>query len=301
LVFRIPRIYSTDDVEENVKVIETVAPRIPEGMQDRQRDHRVTVRWTITASGAPDRDSFEVDSAASAPYAHAAIKAILASTYQAAKINGRAVATAVQQTFTFSGANTKIGIPPGYEPPAPDTVIVPHNEITPEYPGVLQAAGITGSVTAVWEVDDVGKAGDIDILSSTNAGFETPVRDAIRSYRFSLDSFDGKPAHRKVRRTFYFPETADTSGTTPARFVEEVIPEYPAVLRAAGVTGTVIAQWVVDRSGRAEPSSVRFVESSNDGFNTSVRRAILASTFRPARKDGRPIRSLVQKSFSFPF
>jgi protein TonB len=76
-------------------------------------------------------------------------------------------------------------------------------------------------------------------------------------------------------------------------------PRYPESLRSAGVEGEVVAVFVVDESGRAEQSGVRFVRSDNRLFEEAVRAALGAMRFAPAEVGGRKVRQLVQMPFVF--
>lgn len=77
------------------------------------------------------------------------------------------------------------------------------------------------------------------------------------------------------------------------------IPEYPQLLRSAGIEGTVIVQVVIDTMGRAEPNSIKVIRSPNPGFDQPVRSAVLRTLFRPARVHGRAVRVLVQIPYNF--
>jgi protein TonB len=76
-------------------------------------------------------------------------------------------------------------------------------------------------------------------------------------------------------------------------------PAYPDALRASGMQGIVVAQFVVDTTGRVEPGSVQTTSSTNPLFSESVRSALIVARFRPAEVGGAPVRELVQQSFSF--
>ena len=77
------------------------------------------------------------------------------------------------------------------------------------------------------------------------------------------------------------------------------VPSYPEVLRAAGVEGKVVAQFVVDEWGRVETDSVRFLQSDNALFEASVRAALHRMRFAPAEIAGKTVRQLVQMPFVF--
>jgi protein TonB len=76
-------------------------------------------------------------------------------------------------------------------------------------------------------------------------------------------------------------------------------PRYPEMLRQAGVSGEVLAQFVVDTLGRVEPSSVRILASTHGLFERSVRAALASARFVPAEVRGQKVRQLVQRPFRF--
>lgn len=76
-------------------------------------------------------------------------------------------------------------------------------------------------------------------------------------------------------------------------------PRYPEVLRAAGVEGKVIAQFVVDEEGRAEERTLRFIRGDNALFEDAVRTALRRMRFVPAEVGGRKVRQTVQMPFVF--
>ncbi len=71
------------------------------------------------------------------------------------------------------------------------------------------------------------------------------------------------------------------------------VPEYPSLLRQAGISGRVMLQAVVGTTGRAEPGSIKVVRSPSPGFDRPSRQWILKALFRPARLQGRAVRVLV--------
>ena len=74
---------------------------------------------------------------------------------------------------------------------------------------------------------------------------------------------------------------------------------YPDLLRQAGVQGRVIVQAIIDTSGRAEPQSVKIIQSPNPGFDQPARSYVLRALFRPARVHGRAVRVLVNLPIDF--
>lgn len=76
-------------------------------------------------------------------------------------------------------------------------------------------------------------------------------------------------------------------------------PDYPALLRQAGISGHVVLQAVLDTNGRAEPASIKVVSTSHVGFERPGRQWMLKALFRPARARGRAVRVLVNMPLDF--
>jgi protein TonB len=74
---------------------------------------------------------------------------------------------------------------------------------------------------------------------------------------------------------------------------------YPDMLRSANVEGEVLAQFVVDTTGRVEKGSVKILKSSHELFTNSVQAALGSMRFYPAEIGGRKVKQLVQQPFNF--
>ncbi|MGE3525123.1 MAG: energy transducer TonB [Gemmatimonadales bacterium] len=88
-------------------------------------------------------------------------------------------------------------------------------------------------------------------------------------------------------------------GTEPPVLVAEFRPEYPGLLRRAGVPGHVQVEYVVGISGEVEAGSARILASSDTLFSQAVLRGLRMARFRPARRGGRAVRVLVRQAFRF--
>ncbi len=101
--------------------------------------------------------------------------------------------------------------------------------------------------------------------------------------------------------------TSPTDGIYTPNLVEKAAaprpgnpaPAYPSALRSAQIEGSVVARFVVDTTGRAEPESIGFPEATHAQFAAAVRQALLHSRYLPAVISGRPVRQLVEQRFSF--
>ena len=75
--------------------------------------------------------------------------------------------------------------------------------------------------------------------------------------------------------------------------------DYPSLLRNAGITGRVVIQAVIDTTGRAEPASIQVIQTAHPGFNDAAKRWFGKALFRPAKKNGQPVRVLVTQALDF--
>jgi protein TonB len=76
-------------------------------------------------------------------------------------------------------------------------------------------------------------------------------------------------------------------------------PRYPDMLKSANVEGEVLAQFVVDTTGRAEMSTFKVLKSSHELFTQSVRNVLGNMRFYPAEIGGRKVKQMVQQPFTF--
>ena len=76
-------------------------------------------------------------------------------------------------------------------------------------------------------------------------------------------------------------------------------PKYPASLRAAGIEGRVVVQFVVDTLGRAELGDLQVVETPHPLFVDAVRSALARYRFTIGEAAGRKVRTRVQLPFEF--
>jgi protein TonB len=85
----------------------------------------------------------------------------------------------------------------------------------------------------------------------------------------------------------------------PVVSLNNVAPNFPSMLQSQGVSGQVIAQFVVDTTGRVDVSTFKVIESSHDLFSSAVKNALPRMRFQPAEVGGRKVKQLVQQPFVF--
>lgn len=100
--------------------------------------------------------------------------------------------------------------------------------------------------------------------------------------------------------------TAPADGIWSPNMVEREVlplggaaPRYPETLRGAGVEGEVVAEFVVDTTGRVETATIAFTQRAHPLFEQAVRQALRGMRFRPAEAGGRTVRQLVRQPFVF--
>lgn len=76
-------------------------------------------------------------------------------------------------------------------------------------------------------------------------------------------------------------------------------PRYPDVLRSANVEGEVLAQFVVDTTGRADMSQFKALKSSHELFTQAVKQWLPNAHFYSAEVGGKKVKQLVQMPFQF--
>lgn len=76
-------------------------------------------------------------------------------------------------------------------------------------------------------------------------------------------------------------------------------PQYPRILQDAGIEGRVMLEFVIDTMGRAEQTSIKVIESANQGFNRPAMESVGKCVFRPGRVSGYAVRVLVRMPIVF--
>jgi protein TonB len=84
---------------------------------------------------------------------------------------------------------------------------------------------------------------------------------------------------------------------TPPRPLDLVTPEYPNALRQQGAEGHVVVAFTVDTQGRVEGVEVQ--ESTNREFETAAVVAVQKWRFKPALRDGEPVKVRLSQRVEF--
>lgn len=76
--------------------------------------------------------------------------------------------------------------------------------VPPMHPDALRKAGVEGSVSVLFVVDEAGRVQDPRIERSSRPEFEKPALDALRRWRFRPGMKDGQPVRTFVRQPIRF-------------------------------------------------------------------------------------------------
>jgi TonB family protein len=95
------------------------------------------------------------------------------------------------------------------------------------------------------------------------------------------------------------PLAAPDSLDSPIAIVQLTPVRYPEAMQASNVEGEVKLQFVIDTLGRAEPFTIRVLKSNGDAFSRAAKEAIVTTLFKPAVRNGRKVRVVVQQDFTF--
>jgi protein TonB len=168
--------------------------------------------------------------------------------------------------------------PPKPQPPPPQAVVAPpppkgFQVLTApvNIPDVIPDVDLTKKVTD--EADFTGK-GAVGGNSHGAVGGTGPVNTDQPYFDFQVEK-----------------QAGPVPGNVP--------PRYPEMLHSAGIEGEVLAQFVIDTTGRADMSTFKIIKASHDLFGSSVKEALPRMRFYPAEVGGHKVKELVQQPFSF--
>lgn len=126
------------------------------------------------------------------------------------------------------------------------------------------------------------------------------VREGLDHARIAIGASGGAPGPRSViDGDDGIDSSAWRGNELLMRIVASSTPQYPPVLRRAGIDGRVLVRFVVDTTGRIDTSSVRVLKSTHDLFTRAVRDALTGFRFRPAEVGRRRVAALAEMPFEF--
>ena len=180
---------------------------------------------------------------------------------------------------------------PKLEPPpppvAPKTEPAPKLVIAEPPPKGFQTVAAPSEIPTVIPPVDLDQR-PLDPRDFSGIGVEGGVADGVVGGTGVVTRPDG-----------IYEATTVLEGFAPAVLLAQPAPKYPAVLHSAGLSGTVMVEFVVDTIGKVEPVSIRLVESTHRGFDDAARAAVLGATFQPAHLGPHSVRQLTRQRVRF--
>jgi TonB family protein len=223
--------------------------------------------------------------------------------------------------------------------------------VQPKYPDALRALAVGGQVLTMFVVDTNGRVDTTSVMTDPSAQplFVASVKEALALTHFVPAEKAGRRVPEYVQQAFTFridapPVNVDSilegAGTKldvgPAAVMSgSARPRYPEAARLAGYEGEVIAQFVIDSTGHADPKTFKVIRAravqtmpppavvrtmpsqhpgeipegptiqamspgqASDLFVEAVRDALPNMRFIPAGAHGHKVRQLVQQPFTF--
>jgi beta-lactamase regulating signal transducer with metallopeptidase domain len=86
---------------------------------------------------------------------------------------------------------------------------------------------------------------------------------------------------------------------TPVVVRKSVTPKYPDAVRTSGISGSVVAEFVVDRTGHVDMDSFKALDSPGPEFTAAVKAVLPMWRLDPAIIMGKKVSQLVQQAFEF--
>lgn len=138
----------------------------------------------------------------------------------------------------------------------------------------------------------VNEVGEVVDVNDAPAEVAEQMKIATKNWRFAPARQGGQPVAADVRMPFVVTwrgEQEVAGQSIPPRVIEQVKPDYPVLMRASGLKGEVVVDFVVDIEGRVRNAYV--VRSLNPAFDDLALDAVRKWRFEPGRVGERPVRT----------
>ncbi|WP_404422182.1 TonB family protein [Nibricoccus sp. IMCC34717] len=180
--------------------------------------------------------------------------------------------------------------------PSPVAVVAP---LDPR-PAFEDSPGATVSVELI--IDHEGNVVLPMIKKTEDARLSAAAIYAVRQWKFAPLRSKGAPAAVRVVLPLKFKSRSEQGYSIsemdePPQVLERVMPKYPFEAKRAGAEARVVLEGVVILDGTI--SNIRAVSMTSEAFVAPAIAALSKWKFKPALKDGKPVRCLVQQMIVF--
>jgi len=158
-------------------------------------------------------------------------------------------------------------------------------------------------------VDTLGhpEPGSLSVVQTEDSSLDAMAEGLVRVARFRPGRIHGHPVRTFVDIPVLLPASVGSTRLATVTNMVEQAPQlisgpplvYPVGLERYGVEGQVILQAIIDTTGRAEPASLKILQSPDPAFERVALAWIKEARFRPAKLNGRPVRVLVSVPLDF--
>jgi TonB family protein len=300
-------VYASAEVDEKPRRLGGPRVRFPPDLVRRQVSGRVVVGLTVDTLGHAVTGSIEIfaipDSALVEPVRHM----LVASTFSPGRIRKRAVRTLVQLAIDLEprsppaaaalvdAARAKLALH------QTDSALVLLQEALDPITQASDAERVYGLLvmgiarTAAGQ-DSLARA----TLDTALAGYHRLTDKGVVLAPFLKRLADSVSLARRGRRPGALGNPTVLTGVDVAPVIVSQPPvRYPPEMQALRVGGTVTIEATLDTTGHVVPGSVRVIQSPNPGLDAEARRVIVAAVYRPARRGGRPVTTVIRQTITF--
>jgi TonB family protein len=235
-------------------------PRYPDTLRYANVEGQVLTQFVVDTAGFADMSTFKVLKESSSMFTAAVKSALPNMRFYPAEVGGRHVKQVVQMPFQFNLSRT-------------DGNSAVRNARPGNAVALLEPVKIGVGVTGVRRESNSPARGAEEArgVKQIPSG---PVNPNFTYFEFQVEK-----------------EVSPRPGNPT--------PRYPEELRANGVEGQVVAQFVVDVNGYPEMDSFRVLTESHSQFTQAVKTALPNMRFIPAEIRGVRVMQLVQMPFQF--
>lgn len=215
-------------------------------------------------------------------YELAVLKADRHWTHKPARRNGKPVNSRVEFLVVFNPASA--------DSQKPDATARVLDAKIVRDPARKTAKGEPGLPPAlVWATVSIDKQGRATAVRDVLPEMATLLESAAQRMKFSPARQGGEAVASELRVPFIVlaPDSEERRKQVVPRAISQVRPNYPYELRASGLRGDVLIDFVVDIEGR--PTKAFVVRSLNPSFDEPALEALRKWKFAPGTVDGVPV------------
>ncbi len=260
-------------------------------------------------------------------FVKSAVDAISQFRFQPGEREGKPVPVRMTHRISFSPPKPMATSSPGagdaasenvFEFQSVDSKPVVIHSVQPVYPDIAKEAGLAGDVALKFKVNVDGTVSDVDAFVLKGGEiFRKPAIDAVKQFLYKPAEHDGEAVAVRMTHHFAFAPSehqdeaaTDSSGVEGNKVFEisevhvmpvllnlnEVQPDYPDVAKKTGLTGRVILKFKINVDGSV--SDVQVLEG-DEIFRKPAIDAVTRFRYKPAERDGRPVRVWMTMPFKF--